>query len=63
MQYVISGRKITNYLLTNPKKRGFFLGVGYSGENWTQLRGDLLYIANNFPHISGETRLTVTNMK
>jgi hypothetical protein len=50
MEYAIPEPKVVNYLLTNPKKSGFFLSFGYSVESWTRLRDDLLAVANNFPH-------------
>jgi hypothetical protein len=48
MDYFVAESKIVIYLLSSPRKSGFFLRFGYSAENWTQLRDDLLYIANNF---------------
>jgi hypothetical protein len=49
VEYVIPEQKLAGYLLTNPRKCGFFLSFGYSVENWPRLRDDLLDIANKFP--------------
>jgi hypothetical protein len=51
MEFVVPEAKLVGYLLTNPKKSGFFLSFRYSPENWTRLRDDLLDIANHFPPI------------
>jgi hypothetical protein len=45
VNYVVPPEKILKYLLTNPKKSGFFLPAGYSIANWMRLRDDLLDIA------------------
>jgi hypothetical protein len=50
MKYVVPQAKIVSYLLANPKKSAFLLPLGYSVENWTILRDDMLRIAENFPH-------------
>jgi hypothetical protein len=49
MEHAVPEAKIVSYLLTSPRKSGFFRPLGYSFENWTQLRDDLLNIAENFP--------------
>jgi hypothetical protein len=55
MDYVVPEAKVVNYLLTSPKKSGFFLPLGYSIENWTKLRDHLLIVANNYPHVFRRT--------
>jgi hypothetical protein len=55
MDFIIPEPKIVDYLLMNPRKRGFFLKLGYTFENWTQLRDDLLIIANKSPHVLRRT--------
>jgi hypothetical protein len=51
MDFVVAGPKIANYLLANPTKSGFFLRFGYSVQNWTQLRDDILKMVPDYPLI------------
>jgi hypothetical protein len=51
MNFDIPERKITQYLLVNPKKSGFFLRTGYTVQAWTRLRDDILGMTNRFPLI------------
>jgi len=48
MKFVIPETKLTGYLLTNPRKSGFFLRCGYSVTDWSRLRDDLLAITQNY---------------
>ncbi len=51
MDFVVAGPKIANYLLANPAKSGFFLRFGYSVEEWTRLRDDILRMGREYPLI------------
>ncbi len=55
MDYVVGEAKIRRYLLTNPKKCGFFIPVGYTVEDWARLRDDLRDIVTQFPVIARRT--------
>ncbi|WP_234731727.1 DUF6883 domain-containing protein [Acidocella facilis] len=46
MRYVVPDEKITDYLLKNQSKSGFFLRY-YDAAQWQQLRDDILNTAPN----------------
>ena len=57
MDYVVGEAKIRRYLLTSPTKRAFFDVLGYTVDDWGQLRDDLRDIATRLPATERRTTL------
>ncbi len=63
MNYVVPTDKIIKYLLANPKKRGFFVPLGYTIANWMRLHDDLIDLAARFPHTLRQTTIYGTEIE